>query len=135
MLIFPADLSPSESELLKVLDIVPEWYDLAVALGVPIERVKQFQRIKTGGFEALCYWRYGESGQNYPTSWRFLLAKIEEHQGHNVARDVKKVFFPDSSTTDPKKSSSSSDPVTSVSKTHPFDVSEHLHSEQTQIVQ
>ena len=85
MLIFPADLSPSESDLLKVLNIVPEWYDLAVALGVPVERVKKFQQIKTGGLEALCYWRCGESGQNYPISWRFLLAKIEECQGHNVA--------------------------------------------------
>ena len=85
MLIFPADLSPSESDLSKVLDIIPEWYNLAVALGVPVERVRQFQQIKTGGLEALCYWRCGESGQNYPTSWRFLLAKIEEHQGHNVA--------------------------------------------------
>ena len=120
--------------MLKVLDIVPEWYDLAVALGVPVERVEQFQRIKTGGLEALCYWSYGESGQNYPTSWRFLLAKIEEHQGHNVAADVKKVFFPDSLMTDPKKSSSSSDPRTSTSEAHPFDVCQQLLGEWTHAV-
>ena len=102
---------------------------------MPVERVKQFQRIKTGGLEALCYWRYGESGQSYPTSWRFLLAKIEECQGHNVARDVKKVFFQGSLTTDPKKSSISSDPVTSTSETHPFDVSEQLHGEWTHLVE
>ena len=120
---------------MKVLNIVPEWYDLAVALGVPVERVKLFQQIKTGGIEALCYWRCGESGQNYPTSWRFLLAKIEEHQGHNVVQDVKKGFLPDALMTDPKKSSSSSDPVTSVSETRPFDVLEQLHSEQTHVVQ
>ena len=133
MLIFPAELSPSESDLLKVLDMVPEWYNLAVALGVPIERVKQFQRIKTGGLEALCYWRYGGIGQSYPTSWRFLLAKIEEKQGYNVAQDVKKVFFPDSLMTDPKNSSS--DPVTNTSETHPFDVCEQLHGERTHAVE
>ena len=129
MLIFPADSSPSESDLLKVLAIVPEWYDLAVALGVPVERVKHFQQIKTGGLEALCYWRYGEPGQNYPSSWRFLLNKIEECQGHNVVRDVKKVFFPDSLTTDPKRSLSGSDPVTRTSEAHPIDVSEQLCGE------
>ena len=90
MLIFAVDGSPFASDLLKVLNIVPEWYNLAVALGVPVERVKHFQRIKTGGLEALCYWRYGESGQTYPTSWRFLLDKIEECHGQDVLRDVKK---------------------------------------------
>ena len=132
---FPADSSPSESDLLKVLDVVPEWYNLAVALGVPVQRVEQFQQIKTGGLKALCYWRCGESGQNYPTTWRFLFAKIEECQGHNVARDVKKVFFPHSLTTDLKKSSSSSDPVTSSPHAHPFDVSEQLRGEWAQAVQ
>ena len=83
---------PSESDLSKVLDIIPEWYDLAVALGVPVERVEHFQRIKTGGIEALCYWRCGESEQNHPTSWRFLLDKIEECHGQDVVRDMKKVF-------------------------------------------
>ena len=92
MLIFAVDGSPSESDLLKVLNMVPEWYHLAVALGVPVESANHFQRIKTGGIEALCYWRYGESGQNYPTSWRFLLDKIEECYEQDVVRDVKKTF-------------------------------------------
>ena len=92
-LVFVVDTSPCESDLLKVLDIVPEWYSLAVALGVPVERVKQFQRIKTGGLEALCYWRCGQSGQKYPNSWKFLLDQIEESQGHNVAQSVRSTFF------------------------------------------
>ena len=128
---FPADSSPSKSDLLKVLDIVPEWYHLAVALGVPVERVKQFQQIKTGGIEALCYWRCSEPRQNYPTSWRFLLNKIEECQGHNVVQNIKKVFFSDSLTTDPKRSSSGSDPVTRTLETHSIDVSEQLLGEWT----
>ena len=75
--------------------------------------------------DALYNWRCGESEQNYPTSRRFLLAKIEEHQGHNIALDVKKVFFPDSLMTDPKKASDSSDPVTSSLETYKKTVLNH----------
>ena len=129
MLIFTVDGSPSESDLLNVLDIVPEWYYLAIALGVPFEQVKHLQQIQTGGIEALCYWRYGESGQNYPTTWRFLLDKIEERRGLNVAQRVKETFFAKPSLTDPKKTQSNSNSETSTLTTSPSDVYDQLLGE------
>ena len=66
---------------------------MALALGVPREHVKHFQESAIGGLDALCYWRDGQLGREYPTSWEFLLDKIKKSEGPNVALDVKKVII------------------------------------------
>ena len=88
------DKAPSDPELLKVLDKVSCWYKLAVALGVPINKANACKSSDTGGLDALCYWRDGRSGEEYPSTWKFLLDKIAERQGSTIAEEVNKYIFP-----------------------------------------
>jgi hypothetical protein len=64
-----------------------------VGLGVSLDHVKYFRYSPTGGLDALCYWRDGHSGEQFPTSWKFLLDTIAEHQGTTVADKIRKAFF------------------------------------------
>ena len=65
-----------------------------MALGVPVEQAKAYivKTSDTGGLDALCYWRNGRSGEEYPSTWKFLLDKIKETHGSNVAEKVKNIF-------------------------------------------
>ena len=115
-----ADSSPTDAELLKVLDRIPWWFDLAVGLGVSQDRVKYFRYSPTGGLDALCYWRDGHSGEQFPTSWKFLLDTIAERQGTTVADKIRKVFFPNQPMTGVKKTIDCTWPISDakMSETH-----------------
>ena len=75
-----------------------------MGLGVSQDRVKYFRYSPTGGLDALCYWRDGHSGEQFPTSWKFLLDTIAERQGTTVADKIRKVFFPNQAMTGVKRS-------------------------------
>ena len=45
---------------------------------------------KTGGVEALAYWRNGRSGSDPPISWEYLLENVSSEAGKRVADDLKR---------------------------------------------
>ena len=66
----------------------PLWQDLAIELGVPVDHVQDNESKRLGGLIALKYWRDGHSGQFFPSTWRFLLQKVEATFGTKVAKDL-----------------------------------------------
>ena len=68
----------------------PLWQDLAIELGVPVDHVEANESKHLGGLRALKYWRDGHSGQLFPSTWGFLLQKVEATFGRNVAKDLEK---------------------------------------------
>ena len=45
------------------------------------------------GLLALKYWRDGQCGSGYPTTWKFLLDVIKDRLGPNVAEDLEKLII------------------------------------------
>ena len=45
------------------------------------------------GLLALKYWRDGQCGSDYPTTWKFLLDVIKNCLGPNVAKDLEKLII------------------------------------------
>ena len=76
--------------VLGILKHIPLWYDLAVALGVPIGQVEAYKlNSTTGGNQALSYWRNGQCGQQFPTTWGFLLETVDNLRGPRVAEKLR----------------------------------------------
>ena len=95
---------PSDVGLQGVLEVVPVWDNLAIALGVPLAHINAFRIEPTlSGLKALCYWRDGRSGSHYPTIWRFLLEKIKECEGYNVSDILKKKALENQTWSKPQK--------------------------------
>ena len=92
-------VSPTDDELNKVLDVIPLWNDLTLALGVPRNQAKAFIReessYKMAGFDSLCFWRNGKCGvAEYPPTRRFLLDTVNKTEGPYYAIKVKNIFHP-----------------------------------------
>ena len=69
-----------------------EYEKLAVLLGIPrAYAVGQSGSLK--GLDTLVYWRNGKSGSDFPTTWKFLLQKVEEVCGAGVAKDIEKALL------------------------------------------
>ena len=86
---FP-DKCPSDVGVLGILKHIPQWYDLAVKLGVPIAQVEAYKsNPTTGGNQALSYWRNGLCGQQFPTTWGFLLETVDNLHGPRVAEKLR----------------------------------------------
>ena len=72
----PTDMSPSDIGLQGILEVCPLWDKYAISLGLSIDRVKYYleqQQEALRGLLALQYWRDGQCGSGYPTTWKFLL--------------------------------------------------------------
>jgi hypothetical protein len=84
---------PSDIGLTQVVSIIgAEYEQLAVLLGIPrAHAVGQSGSLK--GLDTLVYWRNGKSGPNFPTTWKFLLQKVEEVCGEGVAKDIEKALL------------------------------------------
>jgi ankyrin repeat protein len=83
---------PSDVDLANILSLVPLWHNLAVRLGVPINQVNALQYQRMGGLLALQHWRNGLSGEEYPSTWTFLLETVKrtENLGPHVAEQMKR---------------------------------------------
>ena len=81
-----------------MLDIIPDWFQLSVDLGVPIARAKAFREDNPphiGGFFALCYWRDGKSNKaKFPSTWKFLLETVDTTCGSQVAKRLEAIVSP-----------------------------------------
>ena len=85
------ELSPSDIGLSNTLEAIAEWHNLAVNLGVSIGQVQAFKSDPVmGALLALKYWRDGKCGEKFPSTWRFLLLKIETTFGGKVAKPLER---------------------------------------------
>ena len=85
---------PTNYEINNLLDIIPQWDDLPLALGVPRDQVKAFREefsYRMAGLEALYYWRNGKCDvAKYPTMRRFLLETVNKTKGHRYVIKLNK---------------------------------------------
>ena len=73
-----------------IVRCIPEWWDLAVELGVPIPKIRSYRiDAALGSKQALEYWRNGRCGGDFPTTWRFLLKTVDDCFGCHVAQQLK----------------------------------------------
>ena len=86
---FCTDLAPSDVGLSQVSLEILLWERLVVNLGVPIDMVQSYRTDPLGGLIALQYWRDGQCGKLFPTTWRFLLKQVETISGIRVAEDLR----------------------------------------------
>ena len=92
----PTDMSPSDIGLQGILEVCPLWDRYAISLGLSINRVKYYleqQQEALRGLLALQYWRDGQCGSGYPTTWKFLLDVIKDRLGPKVAEDLEKMII------------------------------------------
>ena len=71
----------------------PRWDKYAISLGLSIEMVEYYQGLpqkNLRGLLVLKYWRDGQFGSGYPTTWKFLLDAIKDEMGPDVAKDLEK---------------------------------------------
>ena len=85
-----SDKKPSDAALNGILRISPDWASWIVDLGVPIAEALAFQSNPMGGLLAFQYWRDGKSGENFPSTWKFLLDTVEEAKGREIAQKILK---------------------------------------------
>ena len=89
---------PTDAELGKVLDIIPLWFRLAVALGVPTIQAEAYQENRdshTAGLHALRYWRDGRCNEaKFPSTWKFLLETVNTKYGSQVAKQLEDIVSP-----------------------------------------
>ena len=75
-----------------VSKIGDKYEEVAVLLGIPLAHARM-QSGPLRGLDILVYWRNGKSSRHFPTTWKFLLQKIEEVCGAGVARDIEKTLL------------------------------------------
>jgi hypothetical protein len=86
-------LIPSDIGLSQVVSKIGIKYEeVAVSLGIPRAHAS-LQSGPLRGLDILVYWRNGKSGPNFPTTWKFLLQKVEEVCGSGVAKDIEKALL------------------------------------------
>ena len=91
--LFIAGLIPSDIGLSQVVSKIGGKYEeVAVLLGIPRSHASM-QSGQLRGLDILVYWRNGKSGQHFPTTWKFLLQKVEEVCGSVVARAIEKALL------------------------------------------
>ena len=92
----PTDMSPSDIGLQGILKMCPLWYDYAISLGLSADMMKYYveqPQEALRGLLALKYWRDGQCGSGYPTTWKFLLGVIKDRLGSNVAKDLEELII------------------------------------------
>jgi hypothetical protein len=81
---------PSDNGLQCVADMVGVWDKLAIALGVPMVKIKEYRHQSLSSITSLLYWRNGSTGN--PVTWKFLLDKVQgiPDLGQPMAEDIEK---------------------------------------------
>ena len=70
--------------------MVSRWESLAISLGLPIDKVQQYESKPHGELKALQYWRNGNSSSIFPPTWGFLLEQVEATSGKAMARAIRR---------------------------------------------
>ena len=89
-LVTDLDKPPTDVELGIIVDEIPNWDDVAIGVGVPIENVKEFRK-RDAGVNALQLWKNGKVDQRdrHPNTWRHLLEVVRNRKGPLVAEKLK----------------------------------------------
>ena len=93
ILLFFVDKTPSECAFSYILDKVPDWPNLVIALGVPIAKVNFLLRNSSiGGHEALRLWqsKHKTIARGCPPTWEFLLKVINDYVSPLVSEEIAK---------------------------------------------
>ena len=68
---------------------------LAVDLGISLAHIDSIPDGPLKGLRTLAYWRDGKCDSSFPTTWSFLLEKVEGVCGRTVAEELKKTLSKD----------------------------------------
>ena len=68
---------------------------LAVDLGIPLTHIDSIPDSPLQGVRTLTYWRDGKCDSSLPTTWGFLLEKVEGVSGRTVAGELRETLSKD----------------------------------------
>ena len=86
---FILDKAPSDVGLRKVAMRIGSCDLLAVDLGIPLAHITSIPDGPLKELLTLAYWRDGKCDSSLPTTWGFLLEKVEGVSGRNVAEELR----------------------------------------------
>ena len=92
---FILDKAPSDVGLLAVLLKIGSCDLLAVQLGIPLSHIDSLPDGPLKGLRTLAYWRDGRCDSSLPTTWGFLLEKVQGVSGRNVAKELRETLSKD----------------------------------------
>ena len=87
--------TPSDLGLRKVAMKIGSCDLLAVDLGIPLTHIDSLPDGPLKGLRTLAYWRDGRCDSSLPTTWGFLLEKVEGVSGRNVAEELRETLSKD----------------------------------------
>ena len=88
-------MTPSDAGLLEVLTKIGCFNILAVKLGIPLSHIDGVSDDSLKGLRTLAYWRDGKCDSSLPTTWGFLLEKVEVVSGRAVAEELRETLSRD----------------------------------------
>ena len=89
---FILDKTPSDVGLHRVAMKIESCDLLAVELGIPLTHISSLPEGPVKGVRTLAYWRDGRCDSSFPTTWGFLLEKVEGVSGRNVAEELRETL-------------------------------------------
>ena len=92
---FILDKAPSDVGLLEVLSKIGPGDLLAIKLGIPLAHIDSLPDGPLKGLRTLAFWRDGKCDSSLPTTWGFLLEKVEGVSGRNVAKELRETLSKD----------------------------------------
>ena len=98
---FILDKTPSDVGLRKVAMKIGSCDLLAVDLGIPLSHIDSLPDGPLKGLRTLAYWRDGRCHSSFPTTWGFLLEKVEGVSGRNVADELRENLSKDPACVNP----------------------------------
>ena len=92
---FILDKAPSDVGLRKVAVRLGSCDLLAVDLGIPLSHITSTPDGPLKELLTLAYWRDGKCDSSLPTTWGFLLEKVEGVSGRKVAEELREILSKD----------------------------------------
>ena len=86
---------PSDIGLRKVAVRIGSCDLLAVDLGIPLAHITSIPDGPLKELLTLAYWRDGKCDSSLPTTWGFLLEKVQGVSGRNVAEELRETLSKD----------------------------------------
>ena len=87
--------APSDAGLLEALSKIGPCDLLAIKLGIPLTHIDSIPDGNLKGLRTLAYWRDGRCDSSLPTTWGFLLEKVEIILGRTVTEELRKTLSKD----------------------------------------
>ena len=98
---FILDKTPSDIGLHRVAMKIGSCDLLAVELGIPLAHIDSLPDSPLKGLRTLAYWRNGRCHGSFPTTWGFLLEKVEGVCGRTVADELRETLSRDPACVNP----------------------------------